>query len=52
MHFPEAPQKKVDPATLYVIQPQSPTRQIGQGRAASQENKGRGKFFTNLKIYV
>jgi hopanoid C-3 methylase len=36
MQFPEAHEKKVDPATLYVIQPQPLARQIGQARAASQ----------------
>src|SRR5215472_10349561 len=36
MQLPEASQKRVDPSKLYVIQPPSLARQMGQRRAASQ----------------
>ena len=36
MHLPEATQQTVDATKLYVIQPPSLARQMGQGRAAAQ----------------
>ena len=36
MEFPEPREKQLEPTSLYVIQPQPPTRQIGQGGTAPQ----------------